>query len=272
MVRPFLRFGRWLAIVLIASGIGISAVQAQVYPKHDGYFTNQLSIVTPEEDQRIETHLKTIEAATSHEIGVAVIKSLDDQTLEEYANGLFAFWGIGKKGTDNGVLLLLVPEERKIRIEVGYGLEGALTDTESAQIISEMKPLLQSANYYEAIMLGIDRVDEAIRSEIVPPVQQGNHDREMIYLFFIFMFFLPLVVFLAVAYYPLKALFVWQLFGRRQSYRQTFFDVIPMKSTKNVWSTDSSSSSSDSSSSSSSSSSSDFGGGSSGGGGASGSW
>src|SRR5262249_11126967 len=96
---------------------------AQGYPKANGLvngFANQLPL---EAVQSLEKKLREYKGATGNEIGVAIVRSLNGQSIEEYSLGLFRAWGVGRYGVNNGVLFVWAPSERKIRIEVGRGLQ-----------------------------------------------------------------------------------------------------------------------------------------------------
>jgi len=93
-----------------------------------GFVSDTAGIISAREEQQLESFLRSVEQSTSAEIAVVTVKNLDGDTVEGYAVGLFETWGIGKKGKDNGVLFLVAQQERRMRIEVGYGLEGALPD------------------------------------------------------------------------------------------------------------------------------------------------
>ena len=99
-----------------------------------GYVNDFAEILSTETRASLEELLSSTDASTSAQVAVVTIKSLDGDTIENYAEKLFQEWGIGQKGKDNGVLLLVAVDDRKVRIEVGYGLEGALTDAESSWI------------------------------------------------------------------------------------------------------------------------------------------
>src|SRR5687768_7244828 len=104
-------------------------------PKMEGPVNDLAGVLAPEAEQAIKSRIRAVEAATTAEIAVVTVRSLEGETVETYANRLFNQWGIGKKGKDNGVLILAAIEDRKIRIEVGYGLEGTLPDGRCGQII-----------------------------------------------------------------------------------------------------------------------------------------
>ncbi len=95
---------------------------------------------------------------------MATVPSLNGMSVEEYANKLFAEWGIGQKGKDNGVLVLVAPSERKIRIEVGYGLEPILPDGLAGSIIrDQFIPAFRKSDYQSGVLDGVRRVAAIVR-------------------------------------------------------------------------------------------------------------
>ena len=175
-------------------------------------------------------------------------------------NGLFAAWGIGKERDDNGVLLLVAPSDRRVRIEVGYGLEPILPDGLAGEIIrDDILPEFRAGNVPRGIGRGLDRISRLLRGDAPaatrrePSPGRGNPG-----LPFLFFFIVPGVVGLAA---------LTLTFGRRRRAGDNSRDEA-----RNTGGDTSSSSSGSSDSGGSDSSSGSFGGGSSGGGGASGSW
>src|SRR3989339_826974 len=130
MVRQQVRIGLVLIFILLMT----NAVQGQVFPKPVGFVNDFAHVLPANQVKNLEARLQSYRDATGIELAVVTVSSLDDMPIEDYANKLFAQWGIGEKGKDSGVLMLLAPTERKVRIEVGYGLESDLTDSESGQI------------------------------------------------------------------------------------------------------------------------------------------
>jgi uncharacterized protein len=116
--------------------------------------------LTADEKNSLETKLTSFEASTTAEIAVVTVPTIGDQdTIEDYAVSLFKEWGIGKKGKDNGVLVLVVVDDHLMRIEVGYGLEGDLTDAKASDIIYYlMKPAFKQNDFYG----GLDAATTAI--------------------------------------------------------------------------------------------------------------
>jgi len=133
-----------------------------------GLVNDFAAVLSAEEKASLENKLVSFEKETGHEITVAVIKNLGGDAIENYAEELFKEWGIGKKNADNGVLFLISLEDREMRIEVGYGLEGALTDAETKWILDgAVAPFFKEGKYYEGIAAGTDKIAEAIKGEIV---------------------------------------------------------------------------------------------------------
>lgn len=134
--------------------------------KPDGFVNDYAGILSDESEAGLEQMLMQYEAAESNEIAVVTVPNLGDDYLENYAEELFARWGIGKAQHDNGLLLLIAVEEKKIRIEVGYGLEGALTDGEAGRIINGiLKPAFRSEKYDEGVWMSVQAMMEATAGE-----------------------------------------------------------------------------------------------------------
>lgn len=103
-----------------------------------GYVNDFSGIIDPQDQQAIGTLASSLDAKTSAQVAVVTVKSTYPDTIENYAVKLFQKWGIGQKGKDNGVLFLIASQDHKLRIEVGYGLEGAITDAISSKIINQI--------------------------------------------------------------------------------------------------------------------------------------
>src|SRR5262245_64845368 len=107
----------------------------------------------------LEVKLKELEDKSSIQLVVATVKSLQGSDVETYANQLFRFWKLGEAKKNNGVLLLVAPAEHKVRIEVGYGLEGTLTDALSSVIItSAITPRFKANDFSAGIERGVDGI------------------------------------------------------------------------------------------------------------------
>jgi len=138
------------------------AAWADDYPRYTGFvndFANQLPLSTVQE---LEKRVRDYERATGNEIAVAVVPSLNGMTVEEYALGLFRSWGVGKYGVNNGVLVLWAPKERKVRVEVGRGLEGVLTNAVAGQIALRITGYFRRNQFAEGLNAGVDGIIETL--------------------------------------------------------------------------------------------------------------
>lgn len=126
--------------------------------------TDVAGILSEAEKSALEQKLVAFDDSTSNQIAVVVIKSLEDRPIEDYATKLFRTWGIGNKKTQNGVLLLVAVDDRKVKIEAGYGLEGAIPDIVAGDIIrTRISPAFKAGNYYK----GIDEATDALAQAAV---------------------------------------------------------------------------------------------------------
>ncbi len=135
-----------------------------------GYVSDFANILKPETVTQVNTVLTNFEANTGNEIAVVTIPTLENTyTIESYATELFEKWGIGKEKEDNGVLLLISRDTRELRIEVGYGLEGELTDLESKIIIDEIiTPAFRLGDYDKGVVEGVSAITQSIQSTSTP--------------------------------------------------------------------------------------------------------
>ena len=135
-------------------------------PRPDGYVNDFAAVLDEASEAYLETFLQTLERDTSAEVVVATVTSLEGMPAEEYASRLFAEWGIGKQRHDNGVLVLVAPADRTVRIEVGYGLESVLPDGLAGEIIrAEIIPEFKSGNYPRGIGRGLNRIAQVVRGD-----------------------------------------------------------------------------------------------------------
>jgi uncharacterized protein len=151
---------RILGVLLLAYQSALLAA----FPEPRGPVTDLAGLLDESQRSRLERLLADTEAATTAEIALVTVTSLDGMTVEEYAARLFMQWGIGQDRVDNGVLVLVAPNEREMRIEVGYGLEGVLPDGLAGSIIrSEFLPRFRENDYAGGIERGMQRVADIVR-------------------------------------------------------------------------------------------------------------
>ncbi len=161
-----------------------------------GFVNDFAGILSADTKVQLEAKLKDFATKESNEISVVTIKTLDGDTIENYAVQLFAEWKLGKAKQDNGVLLLVAPNDREVRIEVGYGLEGALTDLESKLIIERViTPAFKAGDYNGGISQAVDGIMTATKGEYVAPEVKLNSKNATFIGGFIFLFLVELIIY-----------------------------------------------------------------------------
>jgi uncharacterized protein len=129
------------------------------YPTLTGRVVDQANILSADTKSALEAKSQELESKSGIQLVVATVRSLEGQEIEPYANGLFRTWQLGQKDKNNGVLLLVAPNERRVRIEVGYGLEGTLTDALGKVIITNaITPRFKAGDFSDGITRGVDDI------------------------------------------------------------------------------------------------------------------
>ncbi|MDO9321931.1 MAG: TPM domain-containing protein, partial [Pseudomonas sp.] len=143
-----------LALLLVACA---ALAQAEPnFPALSGRVVDQAGMLDAATSTRLTQELASHEQATGNQLVVVTLPNLQGLPIEDFGYQLGRHWGIGQKGKDNGVLLLIARDERKIRIEVGYGLEGTLTDAQSSLIIQQViSPAFKQGQYSQGISAGV---------------------------------------------------------------------------------------------------------------------
>lgn len=160
-----------LLAALWALCMALPAAADPVFPKLTGRVTDAAGVLPSETVAALEAKLKALEDATGTQLVVATVPDLGGYEIDEYGYQLGRAWGIGQKGTNNGAILLVAPAQRKLRIEVGYGLEGVLTDAVSSRIIRQaIVPHFKAGDMAGGIAAG---AGELIALLQLPPEQQA---------------------------------------------------------------------------------------------------
>jgi uncharacterized protein len=131
-----------------------------------GFVNDFAGVLSEQTESALNETLTAFSASTTNEVVVVTVPTIGDEYIEQYAVKLFEEWGIGSREEDNGILMLLAITDRQVRIEVGYGLEGAVPDSVAQRIISnDMVPLLAAGDYDAAVTQGVSAVMEATKGE-----------------------------------------------------------------------------------------------------------
>jgi uncharacterized protein len=156
-MRKWLRLGVWLALSASAGW----SVDWTAY-KPQGYVSDFANVVDAASKAKIETYCAEVERSTGAQMALVTIPSLQGEPIEDVANTIARAWGVGQKGKNEGVLLLLSIQDRRSRLEVGYGLEPILPDGLSGATLREMRPALRQGQYGEALIAATQTIGSAI--------------------------------------------------------------------------------------------------------------
>ena len=127
--------------------------------KPQGFVNDFARVFSTEQQQSLESTVSALKTASGFELAIVTVPTLGGDTVENYANKLFQEWGIGQKGKDNGILVLIAVNDRQMRIETGYGSEGALTDLQAGNIIRTVfTPEFKNGNYYLGVWNGVHAI------------------------------------------------------------------------------------------------------------------
>ena len=146
--------------------LSCSSLAAPNFPQLSGRVVDSAGMLGSSSVRSITRLLAEHERTTTNQIVVATLSDLQGYSIEEYGYQLGRHWAIGQKDSNNGVLLLVAQKERKVRIEVGYGLEGTLTDALSGNIIQTViKPKFKKGNFSQGVSLGVAAITDAIAGQ-----------------------------------------------------------------------------------------------------------
>lgn len=161
-----------LLITLLIFPLQLLALEA---PALTGRVNDLAKMLSPETSQRLEQKLAAFERETSNQVAVLTVPSLQGDDIDQFSIRVAESWRLGQQGRDNGVLLILAQAERKVRIEVGMGLQGVLPDITAGRIIREtMRPFLKSGNFDQGISVGVDAIIAATKGEFKGDMQASG--------------------------------------------------------------------------------------------------
>lgn len=190
---------RYLLLIALLFCLGATGVQAQVqFPPLTGRVVDQAELLDAPSESQLAQQLAAHEQATGEQLVVVTVPDLQGRSIEEFGVELGRHWGIGQKDRDNGALLIIARDERKIRIEVGYGLEGRLTDAQSALIIHNLiAPAFRQGDYAGGIRAGVDAMLQVLGGEPLEgySAAQGGGEQQPAGLLFLIMF-IAIILFL----------------------------------------------------------------------------
>lgn len=170
MCSRLTRFFAGLLGVLWLLGVnGVLAAELQPVPRLDARITDLTSTLTAEQKNTLENKLSALERQKGAQLAVLIVATVVPESIEQYALRVVESWKLGRRGVDDGALLLIAKQDRKLRIEVGYGLEGALNDATAKRVISEViSPRFRAGDFAGGINAGVDNLIKIIEGEELP--------------------------------------------------------------------------------------------------------
>jgi uncharacterized protein len=174
-----------LAALLLVALAGTASAALTIPPPPDHRINDYAGVLSADDRARLEDKLRARERESSNQIVVAIFRSLEGASLEDYSIRLAQAWRVGQKGLDNGVIFLIFVEDKRMRLEVGYGLEPKLTDALSSQILRQVvAPRFREGKVAEGIADGLDAIEQAIagtyKAAPQPARSQGRSPLQLI--------------------------------------------------------------------------------------------
>lgn len=189
-----------LVAVLALVGFGPALAADPTFPALTGRVVDQAELLSPQAEASLTTKLEALEVQTQDQFIIVTLTSLQDYDIADYGYRLGRAWGIGQKDNDGGVILIVAPNERAVRIEVGYGLEPVLTDAFSAQVIqTKILPAFRTGGFEAGITEGADAViaqlqldpaEAAARAARIEPEMAELPIGTMVFIAVVFLFIL----------------------------------------------------------------------------------
>ena len=174
----------WACLLLLAIGVTLPArAQLAPVPPLSAHVTDQAGMLTPDQLTRLEAVLTDYETKTGSQIAVLLVKSTEPEQIEQYSIRVADAWKLGRKGVDDGVLLLVAKDNpsalRRLRIEAGRGVQGVLTDAQSKRILQDViAPQFVQGQFYEGLVAGVGAIAHLLNAEQFPaPPQQAQQQQ-----------------------------------------------------------------------------------------------
>ncbi len=183
------------AVLLVTALLAAPTPAQEPIPANDGWVTDLAGFLSPQEEQALEQLMASYKAGSGNEIALLTVPDLGKRSLERFALETARAWGIGEEGKHNAALLFVAREERKVRIEVGRGLEGNLTDSISGRIIRNViTPRFKQARFYDGLREGVTAMHAAAGGDYSSiPRGRGKRGSGSVSLFYLFFFAMVII-------------------------------------------------------------------------------
>ena len=198
-----------LITVIFSLFTATANISAQDFPDYQGYVNDFAGLLSADAKSQLEARLSQLEKDTTAQVAIVTIKSLEGDSIEDYAYKLFEKWGIGQKDKNNGVLFLVAIDDREMRIEVGYGLEPIITDGRAGRIRdNDVVPKFKNYDYEGGIVDGAAAIEKYIR-EGTPPAPLEDNPVKSLFGDFIIVFFVLTFITIYISGFMARSKSVW---------------------------------------------------------------
>jgi len=217
---------RFLLLVLLFVSFASPHSHAKGAPKTipvmSSLFLDTTNTLNESQKTALEKKLKEFETRKGSQLAVLMVSTTEPETIDQYALRVVSQWRLGRKGVDDGVLVLVAKDDRNIRLEVGYGLEGALNDATCKRLISDyMLPLFSQGKYYEGLDTGLTHIISVIDGEALPPPRAKAPDAGWDVFFLVLPFIIVFLLLVAGGFWP-GLLWIFFLMGTGRSGKNGF--------------------------------------------------
>ncbi|UIF86500.1 YgcG family protein [Cupriavidus sp. UYPR2.512] len=162
-------------ILALLTFVSLGAAADVAVPSLTARVTDLTGTLTTEQQAALEQRLQAFEDEKGSQVAVLMVPTTQPEAIEQYSIRVVEKWKLGRKGADDGALLIIAKDDRTMRIEVGYGLEGVLTDAMSKRIISEdITPRFKQGDFYGGVTAGVERIMAVINGEQLPPPKRAR--------------------------------------------------------------------------------------------------
>ena len=205
-----LRLGLLVLIVLVSTGLQYAA-ETPIPPSPTQWVTDTANFLSPEAVRSLDARLAAYEQATGHQLIVYIAPTTGGTPIEDWAVRAFAKWKVGRKGLDDGLALFIMPQDHKMRIEVGYGLEAVVPDAIASRVLNEvMAPRIQAGHPDDAVTAAIDSLTGIIGGQVKapPPTRTPEQSKPLTLFQWIFYGIAGILILALVITHPALAFFL----------------------------------------------------------------
>jgi uncharacterized protein len=170
---------KFILVLLVVSAVSLFAAETPIPPTPTRWVTDTAGFMSPQAVSSLDRRLEAYERQSGHQVLVYIGKTTGDDPIEDWAVRAFKQWKVGRKGIDDGLVLFIMSQDRKLKIEVGYGLEGDVTDILASRVINDViVPRIRAGDQDGAVTAGVDAIVGVIGGQGLPAAAQQQQRRD----------------------------------------------------------------------------------------------